>query len=48
MCQVRHHEYIYKCIHSQSQAVILQVLGVGGGVVGEGGLRDHNLCIPHA
>ena len=39
---------VYMCLsavyfgytHSQSQAVILQVLGVGGGVVGERGVGD--------
>ena len=28
------------CLYSQSQAVILEVLGVGGGVVRQGGVRD--------
>ena len=28
------------CLYSQSQAVILEVLGVGGGVVRQGGVAD--------
>ena len=33
-------------IHSQLQAVILEVLGVGGGVIGQGGVGDELRATP--